>query len=74
MRVEAEMMHRKVRKSANGSARSMPRTTVSRHDDRRRCLRSLQAHSHEILAANAAKMRPTGHNVLERSKAKYPPE
>eukprot|EP00965_Chrysotila_dentata_P199341 6179319-Pleurochrysis_carterae.AAC.4 len=74
IRVEAEMMQKKVRKSANGSARSMPYTTTCRHDESSRCLKTLHPHSHKTLAENARKITPTGHNVLESSIEKYPPE
>eukprot|EP00965_Chrysotila_dentata_P183294 6052700-Pleurochrysis_carterae.AAC.1 len=40
MRVEAEMMQRKVRKSANGRARSTPRTAASRQHRSRSLLDS----------------------------------
>eukprot|EP00965_Chrysotila_dentata_P232460 6198983-Pleurochrysis_carterae.AAC.6 len=74
MRVEAAMMHRKVMKSANGSARSMLCTITSRQDKYGRGCQILRAHSQERLAENAATIRPIGHSVLESSNAKYPPE
>eukprot|EP00965_Chrysotila_dentata_P187552 6172213-Pleurochrysis_carterae.AAC.3 len=74
MRVEAEMTHKNVRRSAKGSARSMPRATARRHD---RCSRGSLvsfAHFHATLSAIPTTMRPQGHSVPVSSRTKYPPE
>eukprot|EP00965_Chrysotila_dentata_P101038 3337445-Pleurochrysis_carterae.AAC.10 len=73
MRVEAEMTQRKVRKSANGSARPTPCTAAPRHDRTCGTLCSSRTLSQAMLAAVTTKISPIGQSALDSRSAKYPP-